>query len=126
MDFRDRFAGWLTGQGAEADSIAPLIHAFCTFLNDANFAIHRCSLATETVHPQMTGMRHVWYRQAVEIAPVNAAVLVDRRQYRVGDALIDEIFFNSQSQPVLPDRTSRRTLRGNWATRIAATLSAVR
>jgi len=98
MGFRDRFTAWLTGLGAETDSLPLLLNGLCTFLNAEDYAIHRCSLATETVHPQMTGMRHVWYREAVEIAPVNPAVLVERRQYRLGDALIDEIFFNSESQ----------------------------
>lgn len=98
MGFRDRFSAWLVERGADADSIPSLLDAYCAFLNGEAFAIHRCSLATDTIHPQMTGMRHVWYREAVEVTPINPAVLVDRRQYRIGEALIDEVFFNSQSQ----------------------------
>lgn len=98
MGFRDRFSAWLVEHGAEAESIPSLLDAYCGFLNGEAFAIHRCSLATDTIHPQMTGMRHVWYREAVEVTPINPAVLVDRRQYCIGEALIDEVFFNSQSQ----------------------------
>lgn len=98
MGFRERYSAWLAGPCIDIDSLPALIDAFCQFLNREDYAIHRCSLPTETVHPQMTGMRHVWYREAVEITPVNPAVLVERRQYRIGEALIDEIFFNSFSQ----------------------------
>jgi adenylate cyclase len=75
-----------------------LLDAFCKFLNAEGFAVRRCNLATETIHPLMTGSRYVWYDEAIEPGPLNPSVIVARRQYRVGAALIDEVFFNSGSQ----------------------------
>ena len=90
-----RFATWLTGEGVRIASIALLLDGFCAFLNREGFDIRRCNLATDTVHPQMSAMRHVWFSQAGEPTPVNPAVLESRRQYHVGEAMIDEVFFNA-------------------------------
>ena len=96
--FRDRFAAWLVESGAKITTIPVLIDAYCGFLNSEGYSIHRCNLATDTIHPQMTGMRHVWFAEAVDPGPINPSVLVARRQYRMGEALIDEVFFNAGSQ----------------------------
>lgn len=96
--FRHHFSGWLTGVGAGTTSIPNLIDSYCRFMTEQGFDIFRCNLATDTIHPQMTGMRHVWFREAADAGPINSDVLVDRRQYRIGDAMIDEVFFNAGSQ----------------------------
>lgn len=96
--FREQFIRWLTGHGAGLDSIPHLLDAFCRFLIAQGYAIYRCNLATDTVHPQMTGMRHVWFGEETDPGRINPAVLVDRRQYRIHDALIDEAFFNATSE----------------------------
>lgn len=80
------------------DSLPLLLNGYCQFLNTEGFAVRRCNLATETIHPLMTGTRYVWYDEAIDPGPLNPAVIVARRQYRVGSALIDEVFFNSGSQ----------------------------
>lgn len=96
--FRDQFIDWLTIHGAAAKSLPDLINSYCAFLNANGFAIHRCNLATDTIHPQMTGTRHVWFAEKTDPGPINPQVLVSRRQYSMGKAMIDEIFFNAQSQ----------------------------
>ena len=96
--YRDAFADWLTQVGAKATSLPELIDGFCRFLNAHGYRIRRCNLATDTVHPQMTGMRHVWFDRAADPGPINPAVVVARRQYNLGPALIDEVFFNAGSQ----------------------------
>lgn len=96
--FRDRFSGWLTSEAADATSIPHLLDSFCRFMTEEGFGIYRCNLATDTIHPQMTGMRHVWFREAADAGTINSDVLVNRRQYRIGNAMIDEIFFNAGSQ----------------------------
>lgn len=84
--------------GAGLTTLPLLLDGFCKFLNAQGFAVRRCNLATETLHPLMTGTRYVWYDEAVEPGPLNPAVIVARQQYRIGAALIDEVFFNSGSQ----------------------------
>lgn len=96
--YRELFVSWLTDHGAGQESIPHLLDAFCRFLISQGFAIYRCNLATDTIHPQMTALRHVWFSEETDPGPINPAVLVDRRQYRIGDALIDEVFFNSGSR----------------------------
>jgi adenylate cyclase len=96
--FRDRFCAWLTGDGTSLRTLPALIDGYCRFLTGEGLAIHRCNLATDTIHPQMTGVRHVWFAEAVDPGPIDPAVLVARRQYPMGEALIDEIFFNAESQ----------------------------
>lgn len=96
--YRELFVSWLTAHGAGQESIPVLLDAVCRFLTSQGFAIYRCNLATDTIHPQMTGMRHVWFSDETDPGPINPAVLVDRRQYRIGDALIDEVFFNADSE----------------------------
>lgn len=96
--YRERYLEWLTLDGASLGSLPLLLDGFCQFLNAEGFAVRRCNLATETIHPLMSGTRYVWYDEAIEPGPINPAVIVARRQYRVGAALIDEVFFNSGSQ----------------------------
>jgi adenylate cyclase len=96
--FQREFIAWLTHTGAAQTLIPELLDSFCRFLTAEGFAIYRCNLATDMVHPQMTGLRHVWYSEEADPGPINPAVLVERRQYRIGAALIDEVFFNANSQ----------------------------
>jgi adenylate cyclase len=96
-DMHGRFATWLTQDGMRITSIALLVDGFCAFLNREGFDIRRCNLATDTVHPQMWAMRHVWFSQAGQPTPINPAVLVSRQTYRVGEAMIDEVFFNAEA-----------------------------
>lgn len=96
--FRSDLDDWLTGEGQDCPSIPLLVDSFCRFLNDRGFGIRRCNLATDTVHPQMTGLRHVWHSEDVEPTAVNPAVVVKRNFYHIGDAFIDEIFFNAGAQ----------------------------
>jgi adenylate cyclase len=93
--FRHHFSGWLTSVGAGTTSIPHLVDTYCRFMTKEGFGIYRCNLATDTIHPQMTGMRHVWFSEAADAMNINSDVLVDRRQYRIGDAMIDEVFFNA-------------------------------
>jgi len=96
--YREHYSAWLVEHGAAARTLPELLDGFCRFLTAEGFAIHRCNLATDTIHPQMTGLRHVWFAEAIDPGAINPAVLVARRQYRIGEALIDEIFFNAGSQ----------------------------
>ena len=97
-DPRERFDDWLIAEGSRQNSLPTLVDSFCRLLNREGFAIRRCNLASETVHPLMANTRHVWFDQAVDPGPINPAVVVARRQYAIGDALIDEVYFNSGSQ----------------------------
>jgi len=104
--FRDGFADWLVGTGAKITTIPVLIDAYCRYLTAAGYAIHRCNLATDTIHPQMTGFRHVWFAEATDAGPITPSVTVQRRQFRIGDALIDEIFFREGSKDTPQFRAS--------------------
>ena len=104
--FRDRFASWLVESGAKFTTIPVLIDAYCRFLNSEGYAIHRCNLATDTIHPQMTGFRHVWFAEASDAGPVTAAVTVQRRQFYIGEAMVDEIFFREGSKDTPQYRAS--------------------
>lgn len=95
QDFRDRFVDWLTSVGAQERSLPSLINAFCHQLNGEGFAIRRCSLASETVHPLMANTRHVWFDRAVDPGPLASPAIIARRQYRIGDSLIDETFIRA-------------------------------
>ena len=97
-DRRERFEDWLTGEGARQDTLPTLVDSFCRFLNSEGYRIRRCNLASETVHPLMNNTRHVWFDTAVDPGPINPAVIVARRQYAIGDALIDEVHFNASSE----------------------------
>lgn len=96
--FDRRLLDWISNEGAASTSIPLLIDSYCRFLNGEGFAIRRCNLATETVHPLMSNARHVWYDCAAEPVPINPAVIVQRRQYHLGDSMIDEVYFNDGSQ----------------------------
>ena len=104
--YRELFTAWLLSEGASQQSLPFMIDSFCRFLNAQGFAIKRCNLATETVHPLMTSTRHVWFDQAIEAGPITPAVVVARRRYAIGDALIDEIFFNAGSEETPQYRAS--------------------
>lgn len=95
---RHRYFLWLTDEGAAAKSIPALLDSFVRFLNSEGYSIHRCNLATDTIHPQMSGLRHVWFHRVIDPGPVDSKVVVKRRQYLIGSAMIDEIFFNATSQ----------------------------
>lgn len=96
--FRDRFVAWLTGEGAASPSLPALLDGWCRFLNAEDFAVYRCNLATEAVHPLISNTRHVWFPEAVDPGAVNPAVIIARRQFHFGAAMIDEILFNTGSQ----------------------------
>ena len=98
VGLRDRFFQWFTEAGARAKTIPELLDGTIRFLNGDGFGIRRCNLATDTVHPQMTGLRHVWFDRPTNAGLINPKVVNARRQYLIGDAMIDEIFFNSGSQ----------------------------
>jgi adenylate cyclase len=96
--FHRRLLDWIAGDGAAAASIPLLIDSYARFLNREGFAVRRCNLATETIHPLMANSRHVWFDQATEPSTVNPAIIIERRQYYVEGAMIDELFMNSIAQ----------------------------
>jgi adenylate cyclase len=96
--FRDDLLDWATDEGAASKSVPALLDGYCRFLCRQGFAIRRCNLATETVHPLMHNTRHVWFDRVTDPGPINPAVVVARRQYPFGDSMIDEVYFNSGSQ----------------------------
>lgn len=96
--FRDDLLDWATDEGAVSKSVAVLLNSYCRFLCRQGFAIRRCNLATQTVHPLMHNTRHVWFDRTTDPGPINPAVVVARHQYAFGESLIDEVYFNSGSQ----------------------------
>ena len=96
--FRERFAEWLTQKGAATRSIPELLDGWCRLLNAEDFAVFRCNLATEAVHPLITNTRHVWFVEATDPGAINPAVIIERRQFRMGEAMVDEVLFNTGSQ----------------------------
>ena len=96
--FRDNLLDWASDEGAASKSVPSLLDCYCRFLCRQGFAIRRCNLATETVHPLMHNTRHVWFDRETDPGPINPAVVVERRQYAFGGSMIDEVFFNSGSQ----------------------------
>jgi adenylate cyclase len=96
-DFRDQLLAWAGTAGAGCKSIPQLIDSFCRFLNASGFSIRRCNLATQTVHPLMANSRHVWFDRACDPGPINPAVVVARHRHNLGEAMIDEVFFNEAS-----------------------------
>jgi len=96
--FHQRLLDWISGKGAAATSIPLLIDSTARFLNREGFAIRRCNLATETIHPLMANSRHIWFDHATEPSAVNPAIVIERRQYHLGPAMIDELFANSTAQ----------------------------
>ena len=96
-EYQDRFVDWLTSEAVRHSTIPYLMDAFCRFLNSEGFKVYRCNLAADTVHPQMAGTRHVWFNKTAEPGPINPAVVVERRQYHIDDAMIDEVFFKAGS-----------------------------
>ncbi|QGN54111.1 hypothetical protein GKE62_05685 [Novosphingobium sp. Gsoil 351] len=98
LAFRERFVAWLIGEGARARSIPDLLDGWCSLLNREGFEIHRCNLATEAVHPLVTNTRHVWFPHSADPGAINPAVIIARRQFQLGEAMVDEILFNTGSQ----------------------------
>jgi adenylate cyclase len=96
--FRDDLLDWATEEGAVSKSVPALLDGYCRFLCRQGFAIRRCNLATETIHPLMHNTRHVWFDRVTDPGPLNPDVVVARRQYDFGGSLIDEVYFNSGSQ----------------------------
>jgi adenylate cyclase len=96
--FRDDLLDWATDEGAACKSVPSLLDSYCRFLCQQGFAIRRCNLATETIHPLMHNTRHVWFDRLTDPGPLNPAVVVARRQYDFGESVIDEVYFNSGSQ----------------------------
>lgn len=97
-DFRAAFIAWLVSHGTKTNAIPDFLDGFCRFLNDFGYGIRRCNLATRTVHPQMVAIRHVWSDRPLSLVPINPAVVVSRRQYRIGEAMIDVVFFNAMNE----------------------------
>ena len=93
--FRDELLDWATGEATACKSIPLLLDSYCRFLCRQGFAIRRCNMTTETIHPLMHNTRHVWFDRATDPGPINPDVVVARRQYAFGESLIDEVFFNS-------------------------------
>ena len=96
--FRDDLLDWAADEGAASKSVPSLLDSYCRFLCQQGFAIRRCNLATETIHPLMHNTRHVWFDRTTDPGPINPDVVVARRQYPFGDSMIDEVYFNSGSQ----------------------------
>ena len=94
--FRDELLNWAFDATA-CKSIPVLVDSYCRFLCEQGFAIRRCNMATETVHPLMHNMRHVWFDRVTDPGPINPDVVVARTQYQFGDSMIDEIYFNAGS-----------------------------
>lgn len=97
-NFRDRFAAWLTHEGAATHSIPEFLDGLCCLLNGEGYAIYRANLATEAIHPLIANTRHVWFPEWTDPGPVNPAVVIARRQFRIGDAMVDEVLFNTGAQ----------------------------
>lgn len=96
-EFRSDLLDWAATEGAACKSIPVLVDSFCRFLCGRGFAIRRCNLATETLHPLMHNMRHVWFDRITDPGPINTDVIVARNQHSFGESLIDEVYFNSGS-----------------------------
>lgn len=96
--FRDDLLDWAADEGAISKSVPSLLDSYCHFLCRQRFAIRRCNLATETIHPLMHNTRHVWFDRVADPGPINPDVVVARRQYDFAGSMIDEVYFNSGSQ----------------------------
>ena len=70
VTFERKLLDWVCGEGAACRTIPTLLDSYCRFLNREGFAIRRCNLATETVHPLMANTRHVWFDRATEAGHV--------------------------------------------------------
>ena len=96
--FRERFLDWLVRNGARARSLPQLLDAWCRVMNAEGFDIFRCNLATEAVHPLISNTRHVWFPVVTDPGPINPAVVIERRQFEIDGAMVDEVLFNTGSQ----------------------------
>ena len=84
---------WAVERAAACEDIPHLLDSYCRFLRQQGVGVRRCNLKTDTLHPQMWAMRYVWFSERADAGPINPAVIVRRRQYEMGDAFIDEVFF---------------------------------
>ena len=96
--FRERFLDWLVQKGARAQSLPHLLDSWCRLMNGEGFHIYRCNLATEAVHPLISNTRHVWFPVVTDPGPINPAVVIERRQFEIDGAMVDEVLFNTGSQ----------------------------
>jgi adenylate cyclase len=96
--FRVEFERWLVDRGRDCKSTLELIDGLCWLLNEHDFKIRRCNLATETVHPQMKAIRLLWSSEPVEPGFINPEVLVQRRVQQMGEAMIDLAYFKAGSR----------------------------
>jgi adenylate cyclase len=103
---RRQYEDWLTCQGQAARTIPLLLDAYCRFLRAHGLSVRRCNLATDTVHPQMRGTRHVWYSEEHDPGPIDPSAFVRRNHHRLGEAMIDEVFFNANSRSTSQFRAS--------------------
>ena len=88
---------WAAGEAADCKAIPVLLDSYCRFLGRCGLSIRRCNMTTATIHPLMHNTRHIWFDRATDPGPINPAVVVARRQYAFGEALMDEVFFNADA-----------------------------
>lgn len=92
-DHRDDFDRWLLDAGARSTSVAALQNGYCRFLNRRGFKIRRCNFGGQTIHPLMNHTRTIWSDRAATPTYLDPTNIVSRRQYRFGEAMIDEMHF---------------------------------
>jgi adenylate cyclase len=97
-EFRERYLEWLTREGATTRSLPELLDGWCRVMNAKGFEIYRCNLATEAIHPLISNTRHVWFPEVTDPGPINPAVVIERRQFEINGAMVDEVLFNTGSQ----------------------------
>jgi adenylate cyclase len=96
--FRASFEHWFVNSSRGCGDTLELIDGLCGLLNKHGFRIRRCNLATETLHPQMQAIRLLWCNEPVEPGYIDPAVLVRRSTRRLGQAMIDQAYFNASSR----------------------------
>jgi adenylate cyclase len=73
------------------------LDSYCRFLRSQGVNVRRCNLKTDTIHPQMWAIRWVWFSERTEPGSINPADIVQRRQYEIDGAFIDETFFRESA-----------------------------
>jgi adenylate cyclase len=94
-DFADACVAWATTHASGFDNVPHLLDSYCRFLRSHGIGVRRCNVKTDTIHPQMWAMRYVWFSEHADPGPINPDVIVRRRQYEIGDAFIDEVYFRA-------------------------------
>ena len=94
-NFAEACLAWAVRSAPACEGIPHLLDSYCRFLRAQGVGVRRCNLKTDTIHPQMWAMRYVWFSERADPGPINPAVVVRRRQYEIGDAFIDEVFFHA-------------------------------